>query len=370
MHRSLVPLAIASLAAAPVMAQQTIVSPAPASATVEGTGSNLFPWITNIVCRYMQVHSDIGGGSPKIITKIAHRRDGSAAPQNGTRTVDMEMWMGDSVDYDRISYVFANNYRSAPQLVLPRQIINLGPTSMTGSPAPFELVVPLTNPYLYVGTTSLAWEVVQYSNVVAGTMTHNLDMQGGSSSVAALPALTGAGCVATGQTATMDLGIQHIDRGGTYHFGAYVTGAPANAPTILFLGGSDPALQVPGLCSAVRTDLLVTLAVAVADASGYIRELGNTATSTNPSAALTMVLPNTFPGANLFAQAHAIDFARPDPITVCNSNGRSWVVPTPNTTIVARASRLYNFQLQGPGYPNATPLTLAHAFAAVTEFTY
>jgi hypothetical protein len=46
------------------------------------------------------------------------------------------------------------------------------------------------------------------------------------------------------------------------------------------------------------------------------------------------------------------------------------MVPMPNTTVVARASRLYNFTLQGPTHPHATPLTLAHGYSAVTEFTY
>jgi hypothetical protein len=366
--RRFLPLCVASLCAAPLPAQQTIVSPLPASATVEGTGSNAFPWNTTIVCRYMQVHSDVGG-TPKIITRIAQRRNGTVAPQNGTRAIDLELTMGSSVSYDSVSYVFANNYIGAPTLVVPRQVINIGPTVVPGSPAPFEMVIPLTTPFVYTAANSLAWEVVQYSNTANG-LTASIDTETGSSTSGAAPVLTGAGCTATGRSAVMDLGIQHVDRGGTYQFGAYVTGAPANAPTLLFLGTSDPALQVPGLCGSIHTDLTLLLGVAVADASGFVRELGTSTTLSYPSALFTFVLPNALGGATLYAQAHALDAGRPDPIQVSNSNGRSWVVPMPNTTVVARASRLYNFQLQGPTYPHATPLTLAPGYSAVTEFTY
>jgi hypothetical protein len=109
---------------------------------------------------------------------------------------------------------------------------------------------------------------------------------------------------------------------------------------------------------------------AIADASGSLREFGTGTTLDYPYAPWTFVLPNTLGQATLYAQAHAYDAGRSDPIPICNSNGRSWTVPAPNTTVVAKASRLYNFQLQGPTYPHATPLTLAHCYSAVTEFTY
>jgi hypothetical protein len=182
---------------------QTFVSPAPASATVEGSQSNAFPWNTSIICRYMQVHTDTVG-TGMLITRVAHRRNGTTAATGGSRTVDMEMFMGHSVDYDRISYVFANNYVAPPSTVVPRQTVNVGPLSAAGSPAPFELAVPLTTPFAYGGATSLAWEVVQYSNAAVGTF-GQLDAEGGSSGPVSLPALTGAGCIATGQGAVMDL---------------------------------------------------------------------------------------------------------------------------------------------------------------------
>lgn len=191
--------------AAPLCAQSTLVSPAPASATVEGTASNAFPWNTNIIGRYMQIHSDVVG-TTMLVAKIAQRRNGATAPSAGTRVVDMDVTMGDSVPYNQYSYVFAANYIGAPVVVVPRQIVNIGPNSTAGNPSPFEMVVPLTTPFFYIGVNSLAWEVMQYSNTANGTFV-TLDAEGGSTSVAATPMLTGAGCTATGQSLVMDLQI-------------------------------------------------------------------------------------------------------------------------------------------------------------------
>ena len=354
--------------AAPLFAQSTFVSPAPASATVDGSASNAFPWNSTIIGRYMQIHSDVVG-TAMLVNRVAQRRNGSTATSAGTRIVDMDLSMGESVPYDRYSYVFAANYIGGSTVVVPRQIVNIGPNSTAGNPSPFEMVVPLTTPFVYTGINSLAWEVMQYSNVANGTFS-SVDTQAGTSGASATVSLTGAGCTATGQSLVMDMQVQHVERGGTYQFGAYVRYAPANAPTVLFIGTSNPNLPFPGLCGNLYTDLIAQIGIAVADANGDIRETGSSATSSYPYAPWTFVLPNTLGSPTIYAQAHAYDVGRADPIPICNSNGRSWTVPAPATTVVSMASRLYNFQLQGPGYPNASPLTLMPAYAAVTEFTY
>lgn len=365
-HRFLATVALSC--AAPLSAQSTFVSPAPASATVEGSQSNAFPWNSSIIGRYMQIHTDVVG-TAMMVNKIAQRRNGASATSAGTRIVDMDLTMGESVPYNRYSYVFAANYIGTPVVAVPRQIVNIGPNTTAGSPAPFEMVIPLTTPFLYTGVNSLAWEVMQYSNTASGAFV-TLDTEAGSAGTAATPLLTGAGCTATGQSTVMDLQIQHVERGGTYQFGAYVRYAPANAPTVLYLGTSNPNLPFPGLCGNLYTDLAAQIGSAVADANGDIRETGSATSSSYPYALWTFMLPNNLGSPTLYAQAHAFDAGRSDPVPICNSNGRSWVVPAPSTAVVAMASRLYNFQLQGAAYPNASPLTLMHGYSAVTEFTY
>lgn len=345
----------------------TIVSPLPASATVEGTQSNSFPFFSTLISRYMQIHSDVAGSS-KLITKLAFRRNGPTAPSAGTRTSDLELRMGPSLDWNTFSYVFANNYLSAPTIVLPRQIVNIGPLVATGSPAPFEIAIPLQTPFAYSGSTSLAWDITQYANT--GTLGSTHDTEGGSATTGTASTITGAGCIASGQSAVMDTDLQHVDRGGVYQCGFWVKNAPILSPTVLYLGASNPNLPVLGLCGNVYTDLLVSIPLGSSNGSGYIGERGTSATTDLPSALATFLVPNTFGGAQLYAQAHALDLGRTDPLPVCNSNGRTWIVPSPTTTSIVKASRLYNFTLQGPAYPNATPLTLDHGYAAVVEFSY
>ena len=346
---------------------QTIVSPLPATATVEGTAANGYPFGSYISSRYMQVHSDVGG-APKLITRIAFRRDGPSTYPGLVRAVDVEMWLGSSVDWDRVSYVFVRNWIGTPTQVLTRQVVNIGPLVAAGSPAPFELVFPFSTPFLYIGSTSLAWDSIEYANT--GTRAFNHDAEAGSATTGAAPSLTGNGCTATGQTSVMDIGVQHLDRGGAYQCGIYVQNAPANAPTILFLGASNPSLSIPGLCSALYTDMLLQVPMGNASAIGYIGEYGVSTLNAYASALSTFVLPNTLGGATLYAQAHSLDLGRTDPIAVCNSHGRSWLVPRPNVVSIVRAGRLYNFTLQGSAYPNATPHNLSHGYAAVVEFTY
>lgn len=354
--------------AAPLFAQSSaFVSPAPASATVDGSAGNAFPWNTTIVGRYMQIHSDVVG-TPMMVTRVAQRRNGSASTSTGTRVVDMDLTMGESLPYNRYSYVFAANYIGAPAVVVPRQIVNIGPNTGTGSPAPFEMAIPVAA-FAYSGVDSLAWEVMQYSNTASGTFA-SVDTQSGSNPTNPVPTLTGPGCTATGQTQVMDMVIQHVGRGNSYQFGAYVRYAPVSAPTVLFLGLSNPNLPFPGLCGNLYTDLTAQIGIGLSDASGDLRETGSSTASSYPAAGLTFVMPAIVGSPTLYAQAHAFDAGRTDPIPICNSNGRSWTVPTPNTSVVSMASRLYNFQAQGSAYPNASPLTLMPGYAAVTEFTY
>ena len=47
-----------------------------------------------------------------------------------------------------------------------------------------------------------------------------------------------------------------------------------------------------------------------------------------------------------------------------------FTVPSPSTTTPVKSTRIYNFNLQGPMHPHATPVAANVGWAAVTEFTY
>ena len=355
------------LLAAPLVAQQNIGSPIQVTST-EGGSSNGAPLFNNgLSPRYMAIHSDVGG-VPKVITALSFRRNGGMAASAGTRTIDMELWMGDSVDYDRASYVFASNWIGAPTKVLPRQVVNIGPCTSTATPQAFELIIPLSAQFLYIGVRSLAYEMLTYVYTNNGLVGQHDSVT--PLTTAGITTTTGAGCVPSGKTQPMSLVVTNRDTAGTFEAGGYVDLGPVNAPTVLALGASNPNLPVPGLCGNLLTDVLVTINLGATDANGRVCELGPSASPVYPSALFSFVLPNVFPGARIYAQAHAIDSGRPDAIKLCNSNGVSLTVPPPTAGAPFKTWRMYTFTTQSITYPNATPVNSSVGWAAVTQFTY
>lgn len=365
---------------------QTFVSPA-GTATTEGSSAHAYPWVPSNstatsavnVPRYMQIHSDLGTGV-KVIQKLAFRRNGTSATVTGTRAVDLELYLGNSVDYDRCSWVYGQNWLGTPTKVLSRQVVNIGPLSATGSPAPFEVVIPIT-PYVHTGLTSLAWDAQIYSNVESAPMVTLLDADAASTSITAAQVSIGTGCIPSGQSAAMSLSLAQNEAGGIWTLGGMVDMAPKNAPLFVALGATNPNLQVPGLCGNLYTDALAVLLLGTTDATGFFGVTGKTGTvvSKGPGGPFAFAMPNTFSGQTIYVQAHAIDLLSTLPIQVANSNGRSVLVPAANPTKTVRCTRL--FHTDGlPTSPWASCLQTAPSaakiepgsvgFAIVTQFSY
>ena len=345
---------------------QTAVAPITVGSG-DGSSSNSFPWNSAVVRRYLQVHSDVQGF--KMIKQLAWRRDGAATTSaTATRTVDVELYMGDSVEWDKASLVISNNYVGPRTQVLPRQLVNFGPLLTPGNPAAFEMAIPLASSFLYVGTTSLAWEAVVYSNTLNTGSWPLSDVQAASMVTTPAPVTNGIGCVATGRSTAMSLTASHADSAGVYHFGAYVLNAPASQPILLALGASSPNMTFPGLCGTIYTDALVVLYGALSDSSG---RLANTDEATNFAApSLAFSAKNTFPGANLYLQALAIDPGSTMAIPLACSNGVILTVPTPDTTRPAFVSRIFN-NSSGTAATQAVYFpTSSIGHGLVTEFTY
>jgi hypothetical protein len=354
---------VAFLAAAPLVAQNTIVSPAFGTAA-EGSSQNNFPWNSTVLRRYMQIHDDIGG-SPKVISKISFRVAEGISTFTGTRTYDMELFMGHGPAYPNWSFTFANNYIGAPTQVLTRQSITFGPqgTAVTPGPNPFtanmDLVLPV--PFVYDGVRSLVWEAVLHGVTTVGGFSI-MDADTSSITIGSAGTVSGTGCIATGRTAAMTHSVSHADMGGLYLANFTVANGPSSAPVLLSIGATNPNLAVPGLCSNLLTDLFQVLLIGTTNAAGAI-------TSDTPSQS-AIVAGNTFGGAVLFTQAHALDLARPDPIPLTNSNGRTFTIPLANPTKVDRTARIFNntggtAATQGIFFADSS---IGHAL--VTQFTY
>jgi hypothetical protein len=356
---SLYSLALAATAAAQT---STIVSPV-AAATVEGNTQNNFPWNSTVVRRYMQIHDDIGG-AVRMISKLSFRVAQGTGNFTGTRTYDMELFMGHGLHYPRFSYTLANNYVSTPSLVMPRGNVVFGPQGQAVNPGPnpftANMDLMLTTPFMYNGTDSCVWEAVLHSITTSGTF--SIVDADASSTTTGTSAVTGTGCVATGQTSAMAHTLSHADMGGLYLLNMSLARGPASSPIVWALGLSNPNLPFPGLCSNLLTDLALMLPAGSTDASGAL--------TTNTPTNSTLVLPNVFGGATLFSQVHVFDAGRTEPIPITNSDGRSFAIPAPNTTQVNRTARLFN----SAGGTTATESiffntsTIGHAL--VTQFTY
>jgi hypothetical protein len=340
------------LVVAAAAAQNTIVSPVQ-SASTPGGGGNTIPWSSSQY-RYMQVHSDIGG-MPMLVRKLAFRQAPSTANYTGVRNVDLELHMGHTVAYDLVRHTYNDNFITPRVNVFTRKIINFGPQGQAASPGPNPFVgmdIVLDVPFPYTGAFSLGWDVAMYSNVLASGNWNSANPDQSSASGSTAGTITGAGC---GSSHTVSI----ADNGGSLSTGFALSAAPAGRPTLLAIGGTNPNLAVPGLCSPLQTDLAVMLAVGATSATGAI-PLGGGASF--------HLGTNVVQGATLYSQMHTLDPASTNPIPVVNSNGRSFVVPVSNTTKVIKATRLYNSSAAATTANWATVGVVGYAL--VTQFTY
>jgi hypothetical protein len=318
-------------------AQATVVSPA-GLATVEGSSGNAYPWNSPVPRRYLQLHGDLGP-APRVITALSFRVNADAADFTGTRTHDIEVWMGEGRPALEPRFRFDDNYVGPRTLVLPRTTVTFGPQGNCQLPGPSAFTgmdLVLATPFAYSGQHSLVWEVVYYGQVaatgLAGTYT-NCDAEQGI--VTPAPSnVTGGGCVATGQGTPMSHALSCYDVAGTLVLNATVGAAPPGAPCVLALGAYDPAATWPGLCTVLRTDASLILALGTANALGDI--------GTDTPALTTFTVPNIAAGFVLKSQVVALDAARQQSLGVCLSDGRSAVLPTPDTTRTAAVSRVFN----------------------------
>ncbi len=351
-----------AVAVASPRAQNTFVSPVTA-ATSEGPSNNGFPFNSVTQRRYMQIHGDTTQ-QPMAIRSVAWRANGGSAG-GGPTTFDLEMFMGLALAWDRVSYVISNNYVAPPTRVVARRSVNLGPSIGGTGPTPFSFGIALDAPYPYAGGLPLVWEV----HVHAGAGGLGLADADASTATTATSSLTGTGCTANGAVAPMTQLLHATDMGGTLFLGVASIHAPPSALSFWAIGTQNLNVQLPGMCSAVLTDLAIVLPLGLSTATG---ELGasNVAGSWIPGGPTAFALPNIVPGALFYSQVHALDVGSTFPIAIANSEGRSVVIPSSNTTRVVRVTRLFN-NFGGTSEPNAVAFAGSTVgYGIVTQFTY
>lgn len=342
------------------VAQSLLISPVNA-ASVDGSSRNSLPFGDMALRRYQQIHSDLGP-STRSIERLAFRMDQGTNLFDERRRIELEMWMGDAPDHAAISTVYAANHLGTPSLVIARKAFVFGPQGRAvWGPNPFlAMDLPLDAPHVHLGTHSLIWDIAIHQHTrLSGSGFSALDADRGSTTLAIANA-AGTGCVATGQTQTMLALPQIHDVQGVLGFAAGVMRAPAQAPCLLAIGVSNPGLVVPGLCSPLHTDLLLTTPMGTSDAGGSI----------SPLYGFGFHVPNVFLPIAIFTQVHALDPQRGDPIPICNSDGAWFTVPSSDLTRVVRVSRMTdnsNSVMSPVGF-RSTDSTVG--FGLVVQFAY
>ena len=361
MRATLIPATLL-LSLVPSLVAQTVVSPV-GSATLEGDANNVFPFGQNVARRYLQIHADLGS-TPLVITKLNFRVNASGTNYAGTRTHDMEIYMGEALPTAQQvpNLNFDANYASPKVTVLPRQFVTWGPTgqSVTPGPNPFNgtMEIVLATPYVYNGTAPLIWEVAYFGNTTVGTVS-NYDADA-STSVTGTSTVTGTGCAATGATALMTHTYTINDTAGTLLMNGTIAAAPPNALALMAIGFSNPNIPVPDLCSNLYTDAALVQLLGLTTATG---------TFTNDTPTGAIIVPNTVVGTQFFTQAFAFDPLSTSALPLTASNGRSATVPGIGTAQVNQVSRLWN-TVGGTTATTAFFATSTVGYGLVTEFTH
>ncbi len=335
----------------------------PVGATwAEGNTNNAFPFHSDTIRRYLQLHGDVDDGVPWAITQLRFRPDTPATPTNltGTRAIDLELLMGPGpARYSDVSRDFAANYSSPPSTVMSRRVVVWGPQGVTvaGGPQPFSsaMVLPLDAPFLWTGGRALTWESVIHGNSRSGTF-GALDVERGSFTIASRTTV-GTGCTCSGQSTTHNLSASVADVQGWLGLTVGTIAGPPNAPVFTAVGMSNPNLPFPGLCGSLYTDLLALLPTGITSASGALPT----------SDGLFMFVPNTIGGATLYLQNHALDIGLPG-LGICNSAGGAFVIPAPNTGRVVRVSRMFDSSNTTTATRGVASATGTLGYGLVVEF--
>jgi hypothetical protein len=326
-------LLVAAALGGGLAAQTFTVAPAP-YANQQGNANNPIPFY-NTNARYQQIHGGLRG-TPRLISAMAVRRGNNTNVNAVARTLDLTVLLADA-EFTQTSPTFAANYRSTPTLVFPRAQVNFPDWTVTGgTPEPWSIVIPFVTPHLYVGTTDLLWEWVVENNSSGTTQAYAADVYSGLTGanldmLNATSTRLGVGCMATGAASAMSYSPRcYTSRSlNSLYFRGTALNGVIGAPSVILLGGTNPNLTFPGLCTTLFVDPLVTFP-SVASATGSF---------TMPDV-LVPYDPN-WVGARLFSQAVSTDPGQLG-LPLALSNGIENVIPAMQPPGVEQVIRLFD----------------------------
>ncbi|MBK8979523.1 MAG: hypothetical protein IPM29_26785 [Planctomycetes bacterium] len=311
-------LALAMLAAT-ASAQTPFSSPRGFLAT-EGDSSHVVLF-NSAYQRFMQIDDTWRGQAITGIRALAFRRDG-VEPGGSARSFELVVRFG-LASWANRSGTFDANWSGTPTTVFANRVVNLPDwSSLPASvPAPFDFTVPFDVPFDYDGSDAFAFEVTAH-NVAAGDEAV-VDRELGRDNAYAYTrgTTTMPGCIVTGRTIAMghtlelrNFGPQHPTLGMQIETG--VTRGPASQPCILNVALSPAGVTVPGLCTTVHAQPVVSLPL------GSTNGLGDVSSST-----FDVPYARAFEGLQLVTQALALDPGAAVALPIALSNDRIATMP-------------------------------------------
>lgn len=329
-----------SFALCSAIAAQAFTSPAGYVST-EGSSNHDYILFRYSDLRWQQLDATSVGQAPTAIQRISWRRDGTspADPTWAARSIDMSVWLSNSVTPGAISENFDANYSGTPVQAFAARTVNLPDWTQppAAPPAPFDFNLQLDAPWVYLGTEPFLWEVRTTTNTAAADYGNDFQTITGSTGSSNTGTAIGTGCIATGQTTAMSLTATAKNLFTRFRIGYGLLRAPATTPAILFIDGVNSNLPIPGLCTNLIALPTLQLPMGVTDAAGA---LSSFSIENIPFQQSTV-------GVTLYSQALAIDAGQTG-LPIALSNGRSNTFPaTPATP--AQVTRVYEYRLTTGG---------------------
>lgn len=314
------PPASLTLSFCAAVAAQPLVSPRDFAA-VQGNVQAIAPLGQYPQNLFQQIHADLGT-TPRALGQLAFRT-AFANPQAAARVVEVELLMGDS-SFAQRSRTFASNFVAPPQVVVARRQVALpdhtqAPTG--GYPGPFDVVFGFDVPFVYTGSSDLAWQLAVFGDSTASGGRANfypLDGFAYDASANAVGGEYGAGCTPIGRFTPMRAA--QLTRSSwtpqpevSMQLGT--TQAPRSAQVLVLLALAQANLPIPGLCGPVLVNqTLLELAGAADNAGAFI------------APPLLFAYAPRYAGLRFYTQAFAFE-ARPGELPYCVSSGLQFTVP-------------------------------------------
>jgi len=304
--------------------------------TAEGDGSHDYVLFRFDDVTWQQLDATSVGQPASNIQRIAWRRDAVTGldPTWIARTIAIGVYLADAVLPGAISETYAANYRNPPVNVFASRAVSLPDWTQpaVSTPAPWDFVLPLDQPWTYAGIHPFLWELRVTNNTTAREYGNDFQSIAGWTGATNAGTSNGTGCIATGQTTAMALIASFKNQFVRFRAGFTVTRAPANASTFLFLDSTPANLSLPGLCRSLYALPTVQFA------------LGNSPTGNLREFALdNLQLPASAVGVTLYSQALAIDPGQTG-LPLVLSNGRANTFP-PAPAIPCPVTRVYGYRV-------------------------